>query len=350
MAPARFSVHAIREPETYLLPLFPAAAVLIAPAIAEPADQPLDASDELAVLSLAELPPDELQAKIEELRRQYRGGKHSGLLGLLAQLVKQTGASAGVDSLLTGPSGASAVHGAIHRLLDILYVWADDALAGDLAARLRSREEAERAAALLAARCVSSKPEVSARLRTLAETGSIRDRATALLALGESANAEVLEWAKRQLDSHSVSVREAARTAVRRIALALGQVAHGSPTGGPELGPICPVARKSHIQRGYSVPVGTIDSQTLALVVISHPEAVAQLKSREFLSELERRLSAGATVLVVAPTAADWPPEMSAWLRKLGAAPPSELQLDEGLGVPAYGDYRSFCNFPYDAC
>ena len=350
MAPARFSVHAIREPETYLLPLFPAAAVLIAPAIAEPADQPLDASDELAVLSLAELPPDELQAKIEELRRQYRGGKHSGLLGLLVQLVKQTGASAGVDSLLTGPSGASAVHGAIHRLLDILYVWTDDAPAGDLVARLRSREEAERAAALLAARCVSSKPEVSAPLRTLAETGSIRDRATALLALGESANAEVLEWAKRQLDSDSVSVREAARTAVRRIALALGQVAHGSPTGGPELGAICPVGRKSHIQRGYSVPVGTIDSQALALVVISHPEAAAQLKSREFLSGLERHLSAGATVLVIAPTAADWPPEMSAWLRKLGAAPPSELQLDEGLGVPAYGDYRSFCNFPYDAC
>ena len=348
VAPAEFSMHAIRRALAHFMPLFLAAAVLAVPASAEPPAQPLDASDELAVLSLADLPPDELQAKIEELRRQYRGGQHSGILGLLIQLVKQTGASAGSDSLLTGPSGASAVHGAVHRLLDLLYVWADDALAEDLAERLRSEEKEVRTAALLAARCVSSKPKVSAPLRTLAETGSIRDRASALLALGESADSGVLEWAKSQLDSDSVPLREAARTAVSRISLALGQVAHGNPTGGPELGQICPVGRKSHIHGGYSIPVGAIDSQALSLVVISHPEAAAELKSREFLSELERHLSAGVTVLVIAPTAADWPPETLAWMRKLGITPPSESQLEEGLGVPAYEDYRSFCNFPYE--
>jgi hypothetical protein len=322
--------------------------VVVRPVIAEADQQPFDGSDELEVLALAEAEPTQLLAKVHELDKHYRGGNSTALFALLMELVQRSESTVKEENLLKEPLGATFEHRALHVLLDVFYQWPDEVLLKEISSRLTAGGGTKTIAALLAARAVSAQSKAANPLKEIAINGSSQERALVLLALGESADAGALELVESQIGSDDISVSQAALVARHRLRLSLGKVDHGSPAKGTALGGILPIGRGSNIGGGYDIPKREIEADDLALISMQMPGAAASFDSQEFGKHLEKRLAGGTVLLLINDTGAAWPEQVMRWSKEHGVYLPKEAQMTAGTGVPAYGDFRSFNNFPYE--
>ncbi|MDA1139883.1 MAG: beta-galactosidase trimerization domain-containing protein [Planctomycetota bacterium] len=320
----------------------------IVPIVAEANDQPFDGSDELAVLALAEAEPAQLLARVRELEKHYHGRNSTALFALLMELVKRAESTVKDEDLLKEPLGATFEHQALHVLLDILYQWPDEVLLKEVASRLTAGGGTKTVTALMAARAVSAQLEATGPLKEIAVSGNSQERVLALLALGESGDAEALTLIDSRIGADNPSVRQAALVARHRLRLSLGRVNHGAPAIGPALSGILPIGRGSNIGGGYDIPTGEIETDGLALIVMRFPDSAASFDSQQFGIQLKKRLAEGATLLLINDTGAAWPEQVMRWSKEHGVSLPTEAQMTAGTGVPAYADFRSFCDFPYE--